>query len=170
MTNDELISLLMEFVRSIGIPVYSSKIDAQTFLPGLLINQGAVIVDTDKLKYPGDILHEAGHLAVVLPEDRLQLHANAAENRNDKEAEEMMVIAWSYAACIHLGIDPHIVFHEDGYKGGGESLVENFSQGRYVGVSMLQWAGMTVESKPAREKGLLAYPYMLNWVRTFIAR
>jgi hypothetical protein len=35
--------------------------------------------------------------------------------------EEMAAIAWSYAACVHLGLEPTVVFHSDGYKGGSES-------------------------------------------------
>jgi hypothetical protein len=165
MSEEEITSSIIQFLRSIGLPVYFANIDADTFLPGILINKGAIIIDKHKLKYPGDILHEAGHLAVVLPEERNQLAGNAAENRSQHEAEEMMSIAWSYAACIHLGIDAHIVFHEHGYKGGGSTLVENFSQGRYVGVPMLQWLGMTLENKKAVEKGTLPYPHMLKWLR-----
>ena len=29
-----------------------------------------------------------------------------------KAAEEMMAIAWSYAAVVHLGLDASVVFHE----------------------------------------------------------
>lgn len=165
MTNEEIISILTKFLRSIGVQVYYANIDAETFLPGILLNKGAIIIDKNKLKYPGDILHEAGHLAVVPPAERSELTGNAAENRSQHEAEEMMSIAWSYAACIHLGIDPHIVFHEHGYKGGGSMLVENFSNGRYIGVPMLQWLGMTLETRKATEKGLLPYPQMLKWLR-----
>ena len=36
-----------------------------------------------------------------------------------------------------LGIDASEVFHEEGYKGAGESLVENFEKGGWVGVPLL---------------------------------
>ena len=53
----------------------------------------------------------------------------------------MMAIAWSYAAAVHLGLDPAVVFHEAGYRGGSGSLIENFAQERYIGVPICNgWA------------------------------
>src|SRR6185295_11016435 len=103
-------------------------------------------IDKNKMMYPGDLLHEAGHIAVTAKEKRNMLDGNL-ENNESGGALEMMAIAWSYAACIHLNLDPHIVFHENGYKGDGESIVENFQQGRFFGTPMLQWCGMTIEPK-----------------------
>ena len=34
-----------------------------------IFEQGSIVIDKDALLYPGDILHEAGHIAVV-PADR----------------------------------------------------------------------------------------------------
>jgi hypothetical protein len=44
-------------------------------------------------------------------------------------------------------------------------MLENFAQGHYVGVPMLQWVGMTLEPRPAQEQGLQPYPHMLHWLR-----
>lgn len=77
-----------------------------------------------------------------------------------REAEEMMAIAWSYAACVHLGIDAKFVFHDNGYKGGGSSIAENFKEGRYFGVPVLKWVGMC--NNPEEENG---YPKMIKWLR-----
>ena len=60
----------------------------------------------------------------------------------------MMAIAWSYAASVHLQLDPSVVFHADGYRGGSQSLIENFTGGRYIAVPTLQWLGMTAEGGP----------------------
>ena len=54
----------------------------------------------------------------------------------------MAAIAWSWAALVHLRLDPAVVFHQEGYRGGSQSLIENFSMGRFVGVPMLRWMGM----------------------------
>jgi hypothetical protein len=81
-----------------------------------------------------------------------------------KAAEEMMAIAWSYAAAVHLGLEPGVVFHEGGYKGGAESLIENFTNGRYIGVPMLQWIGLTFDERRAKEMGIEPYPRMTKWV------
>ena len=56
-----------------------------------------------------------------------------------------------------------IVFHPDGYKGGSESILENFGQGRYFGVPILQWYGMTNER--LSENNTLVFPKMVSWIR-----
>lgn len=153
------------FLRSIGIPVIVGSTEGDDFLPGLSIEEGKIIIDETKLKYPGDILHEAGHIAVVPAAERIGLNAAGIAQRENREAEEMMAIAWSYAACIHLKTDPHFVFHAGGYKGGGSHLAENFSNKRYIGLPMLQWVGMTVDEKNAAIKNIEPYPAMIKWLR-----
>src|SRR4051812_25598768 len=124
--NQQSISALLDkcihFLNSIGIPVIERPIAAGSFLPGLSIEQGCIVIDRHNLKYPGDILHEAGHIAIVPSAERITLDASALAEREHREAEEMMAIAWSYAACVHLKLDPYYVFHDDGYKGGGSYI------------------------------------------------
>ncbi len=154
------------FVEELGIPVVSKSLSEEDcFLPGLLIENGAIIIDTEKLKYPGDILHEAGHIAILVPEERKTLMGIGIADRKDRAAEEMAAIAWSYAACVHLDIDPAFVFHGQGYQGGGEYIVENFSKGQFFGVPMLQYYGMSAEPHKATEFGWPAYPNMKCWLR-----
>ncbi|MEI7472527.1 MAG: hypothetical protein WCJ85_09720 [Chitinophagaceae bacterium] len=153
------------FINSIGISVIFQPIESASFLPGLSIHNGSIMVDKTKLKYPGDILHEAGHIAVVPAAERATLCEADIAVRKDRGAEEMMSIAWSYAACIHLQLDPSFVFHDQGYKGGGGSIADNFSQGQYFGVPMLQWVGLALEEKRAAEENKPAYPVMLQWIR-----
>ena len=59
------------------------------------------------------MLHEAGHLAVMTPKKRAKCGDNAGKNIG----EEIGAICWSYAALTHLGLDPTVVFHPQGYKG-----------------------------------------------------
>ncbi len=155
----------VQFLQSIGIAVKFGCIDTDTFLPGISIDKGAIIVDSAKLKYPGDILHEAGHIAVVPAAERSLLCEHDIAKRDMRDAEEMMSIAWSYAACVHLGIDASFVFHDEGYKGGGSSIAENFKQGHYFGVPMLQWTGMALEKNDEAQPGKPVYPNMLQWLR-----
>ena len=68
-----LLQRCVEFLNSIGIETTFRKIGNKSFLPGLLINKGMIIIDKDVLEHPGDILHEAGHLAVVPAMDRQTL-------------------------------------------------------------------------------------------------
>lgn len=153
------------FLNSIGIKTIFRKIEGSSFLPGLSIEAGAIIIDREQLKYPGDILHEAGHIAVIANADRAELDAAGLEQRQNREAEEMMAIAWSYAACVHLGLSPYFVFHDEGYKGGGSYIADNFLDKKYFGLPMLQWVGMAADEKNAALSGIRPYPKMIKWMR-----
>ena len=48
-----------------------------------------------------------------------------------------MAPAWSYAACLHIGLDPHIVFHSEGYKDESKNIIQNFTEGIYLRVPAL---------------------------------
>ena len=152
------------FLESIGIPILFGPITQPSFLPGLLIENGAIIIDKSQLAHPGDLLHEAGHIAVTPANKRSLLNPQSILNSDQRDTEEMMAIAWSYAAAVHLDIDAHLVFHPDGYHGGGASIVENFQAGRYFGTPMLQWCKMTIEPQHA-SPGQASYPTMLKWMR-----
>ena len=145
----DLTDRITAFLEAIGVPCRRGTIADATVLPGILIEHGGIVYDEDTLRYPGDLLHEAGHLAVMTPERRLRARPNVGKYA----AEEMMAIAWSYAAAVHLGLDPAIVFHEDGYRGGSAALIQAFTLPTPVGVPMLQWLGMTKE-----------YPAMIRWL------
>lgn len=158
---DPTTATIVAFLRRIGIEVRAGELAEATFLPGILIDRGGLVVDERRLSFPGDLLHEAGHLAVAAPERRAEMGANAGPDA----AEEMMAIAWSYAALVHLGLEPSVVFHPEGYKGGSESLIEAFSSGSPFGVPMLQWLGMTCDGRTAPVRGVPPYPHMLRWLR-----
>lgn len=151
---------ITDFLVEIGIQIHFETIHEPTFLPGIFIRQGELVIDKDKLLYPGDIVHEAGHLAVMPPRIRKDMTGDIGSD--DKHiAGEIAAIAWSYAVCLHLGIDPYIVFHEHGYKGGGAHLVESFEQGSEMGVPLLVWQEMT-ESVRSNSTAF-SFPKMRNW-------
>jgi len=160
----ELFDKIIDFLRGIGLKIKFEELNTECFLPGISIVDGELVIDLNKLKYPGDILHEAGHIAVVPSEERSTLNEHSIAQREHKDAEEMMAIAWSYAVCVHLEIDAAFVFHEYGYKNGGSSIAENFKEGRYFGVPMLQWVGMALEKR--NNKNMPVYPSMLLWLRS----
>lgn len=152
----------ISFIRSLGIEINWVESLSSTIVPGFAIDRGVLQICEAEVLYPGDILHEAAHLAVVPESDRPTLSNTSIGQRPHYQAEEIMCIAWSYAACLHLKLDPDFVFHGDGYKGGGGYLAENFNDGRYIGVPMLQYAGMALESATGDQA---VYPAMIKWVR-----
>jgi hypothetical protein len=146
-------------VRGIGIDVRAASLPEKTFLPGLDVRHGAILADEERLTFPGDILHEAGHIAVADPAHR------SAWALTPDDGDELTSIAWSYAALRHLELDPAIVFHAGGYKGASASIIENFNAGRYFGVPLLELYGMSFEPRHAAAKNVPPYPHMLRWVR-----
>ncbi|MNI63605.1 hypothetical protein D3C73_1189880 [compost metagenome] len=157
------ISPILSFLDRIGLLYKLTEIDGQTFLPGLKLSEGILIIDINKLLYPGDILHEAGHLACMPPEIRQGMSDDLVPS-DLHQGGEMMAIAWSYAACIHLNIDPIVVFHENGYQSGGKNIIENFQQGSFMGAPLLQWCGMTFDNIQAEKNQAQPFPYMQSWL------
>jgi len=159
MFSDPLVIKLVTFVRSIGIEVQACSIDWKTRFPGLEVRAGAVLVDERQLIHPGNILHEAGHIAVHDP--ALRAHPKFLPTKG----EEMGTLAWSYAAALHLGLSAEVVFYPGSYTGWATALLENFAEGRYIGVPLLQRYGMAVEPRFAPERGVEPYPHMIRWIR-----
>ncbi len=157
----ELIGIIQAFLNEIGIETREQVLPEATFLPGLLIDQGILLIDPKRLLYPGDILHEAGHMAVSLPEDRARLGGNVTADRPDKAGDELAVLLWTYAACCHLRLNPAVVFHPDGYKGQSDWLIEQFTSGLYMGLPLLIWMGLTSEPNPSGA----GFPGMRRWLR-----
>ena len=162
MNNDTTVATLINFIQSIDIPVQFENITRQTFLPGITIRNGVLVVDREKLLYPGDLLHEAGHIAVTPSAERRLLDEERTEQFDD--GNEMAAIAWSYAACRHLNIDPRVVFHEHGYKGQNEKLINDFNNGQCMGAPLLDWHGMANYGQHNPEWATNRYPNMKHWL------
>ena len=156
-----LVEKIAGFLRSISLAADHGTLDGTAFLPGLALVAGRIVIDEKTLLYPGDILHEAGHLAVTPAAERPACGGNLGVGGG----EEMAAIAWSYAAALHIGIDPTIVFHPHGYRSGSDSLLEDFREGRFLAVPLLQWMGLTFDEKSAVARGCAPYPHMIRWLR-----
>lgn len=151
-SNGEL-DQIMAFLRAIGLSLREQELPETCVLPGISVDAGVLLIDRQKLLFPGDLLHEAGHLAVVPSAQRALLTIDVG----DDGGLEMGAIAWSYAAAVAIGLPAEVVFHDSGYKGGADSLRTNFAAGRYIGVPILQWRGLT-------DRNSKSYPEMLKWL------
>jgi hypothetical protein len=159
MRSEEAITRIVAFLERIGIAVYVERAAGTSPIPGASIRDGALLFDP-ALPYPGDLLHEAGHIAVTDPALRPTLRVPPRD-----AAEEMAAIAWSYAAALAAGIDPTLVFHAHGYRGGGDYLIAAMEGGGGPGVPMLQYYGMTANSRDAGALARAAFPQMSRWLR-----
>lgn len=158
---DPLVAQIVPFLESIGIPVLVEPVPGDSLLPGATVRGDTLVFDPETLPYPGDLLHEAGHIAVSDPATR-----STQSEVSSNPSEEMAAMAWSYAAAVQIGIDPAHVFHTDGYQGGGEGYLRSYTKGgNGIGVPMLQYYGMSAEPHQAAALGLEPFPAMARWLR-----
>jgi hypothetical protein len=148
--DDQVAGRIAGFLARIGIPL-TLEPAGDGLLPGLNVRDGGIIADLGRLIHPGDLLHEAGHIAVTDPALRPTLN-----DVSDDPGEEMAAIAWSWAAAGELGLEPELVFHADGYRGGSATIIDAFSSRRWFGVPLLACWGMTEEA---------IFPRMTRWLR-----
>lgn len=187
----ETLAPITDFLRTIGIGVEFGEGAANGFLPGINIHAGTIHVDPETLVGSGDLLHEAGHIA-ILPR---RLHAKLGRDLHaDMEAsiaaeagpgvpadpllalplqmDELMAQAWSYAAALHLGVPPGCVFFPGSYRHdayeGTHPLQKWLESGTHYGPNALAGIGMTGFSGLFAfmgDNGLPPYPAMTRWVQ-----
>lgn len=160
-THREYLPAIVTAIETVGIPVRWEPVGDDAKLPGIHIGRGGLSVDADRLRYAGDVLHEAGHLAVLAPEDRAAVTGTLRADG----AEETAALAWSYAMAGRFGLPLEVVFH-NGFKAGGAWLRETFAAGHVLGQPMLQYWGMTrLDPDDPDRAHLPLYPEMGCWLR-----
>ncbi|MEM5566281.1 hypothetical protein WNY78_14260 [Psychroserpens sp. AS72] len=147
---------IISFLNEIGIDVIKANLGDNTFLPGLQLQGQTILVDEEKLKYPGDLLHEAGHIAVTEKQLRPLIGTNKIGEDWPGLGDEIVAILWSYAALDHLKLDPKVVFHSEGYKNASPWFIEQFTSGVYMGLPLLEWMGVCDTE---------TFPKMKRWLR-----
>jgi len=147
------------FLASIGIETELGSVAGDSLLPGITVRSGRLRVDPATPAYPGDLLHEAGHLAVHDPATRA-----STDEPGDDPGDEMAAIAWSVAAAKACGVPLETLFHPGGYRGWSQCLPEAFATGGF-GIPLLAAYGMTAERHRAAEWGVPAFPAMTRWLR-----
>lgn len=163
--DEALAQRIIGFLRQIGIDVQEGELPPGSFLPGVRITRGGLLVDLQQLLWPGDLLHEAGHLAVVPAAVRAALDDALQEAPDVQYGGEIEATAWAWAASRYLGLDAAVLFHDGGYRGHAAGLRLSFEMGVFLGVSGLVHTGMTTFSRDATQTGLPAYPQMRIWLR-----
>jgi hypothetical protein len=156
----EILSRILAFLREIGLEVREEPLSEPTVLPGVTVARGGLVFDRARLAHPGDLLHEAGHLA-VLPADERATRDGALD---DGGGAEMAAIAWSFAAAVFLRLPGEVVFHPEGYKGGSTALLKAFKDVCGVGVPVLEWRGLTDFQRPGSQASPTRFPAMKRWL------
>ncbi len=161
----ELLDAIVSFLNGVGISVREGLVPESSFLPGIRVHGGGLILDRALLRWPGDLLHEAGHIAVAPAALRPTLSDGVEVVASVPHASEAEVTAWAFAAVCHLRLDPAVLFHAGGYRGHSAGLINTFANGVYPGAFGLAKAGMTLVGPEAVRAGLLPYPAMTLWLR-----
>jgi hypothetical protein len=156
---------ILHFLNEIQINVIEKELEDATFLPGLAIASNCIQIDFDKLLYPGDILHEAGHFAVTTSEERVLIGTDSMPNEWPTQGDEIVSMLWSYAALRHLELPIEFVFHPNGYKNESPWLIENYTNEIYIGLPLLEWMGLTLSKERASQEGEKPFPTMIKWLR-----
>lgn len=158
------ISVMLDFLEEIGIPTAEAENPAPSFVPGLAIVGGIIYYDRARMLYPGDLLHEAGHIAVTHPEER-PLSGTDELKGWPSDGDEIATILWSFAAARYLQIPLEVVFHENGYKGQSDWLIEQFESKTYIGLPLLEWMGLCNSAALADDPDAPVFPNMIKWLR-----
>lgn len=161
----ELTDRIVAFLRDVGITVSEGAVAGDAFLPGVRIQSGALVFDRRTLTWPGDLLHEAGHIAVTPAALRDTLSDDLDGHAADAHGGEAEATAWAYAANVALGLEPDVLFHAGGYHGNATALILTYTAGVYPGCAGLAAAGMTLPGSAAGACNAAPYPNMLRWLR-----
>lgn len=156
---------IVDFLRDIGLPVAEAALPGDTFLPGIAIRDGGLIVDPDRLRWPGDLLHEAGHLAVLPQALRAQASDDLADEQDVPHAGETEAMAWAWAAVHAIGLPPEVLMHEGGYHGQAAAVLQMYAVGIVPGLRGLCESGMTAARGFTPDPIDIQYPQMLRWLR-----
>lgn len=173
---------VVSFLRGIGIP--SDVVPgAKGFMPGVRIHQGGLQISPEAAL--GDVLHEAGHLAVlpgrfrrlacddVSVVQRLMLdtvdfsNPDVGEARAALQSGDAEATAWAWAAGEYLELDRAQVVRNRDYGGAGRDVRISLEARAYLGINGLASAGFCVTRPGPLEKmrGLPAYPRLAMWVQ-----
>lgn len=179
---------VLGFLADIGQPfVLVDDADrAEGFLPHIRVERGVLHIHGDV--FPGDILHEAGHLCTMPEHFRRQASGNLYEvfgamcqfieknnhllaaypeckfTRALMQCSDPEATAWQYAAAMHLGMPDEAIFPPGSYgPGGPESTLFQLKNRAYIGINGLQAAGWTTLRGSQHNPCKAVYPELAFW-------
>lgn len=148
------------------------------FINGVAIKNGELIVD--RSCSISNLLHEAGHLAVLPKEYRKQasgdlgdvlrkmyreIDCSKEENRRYMQCEDAEATAWAYAFGVRCGVPFDLIIDDDQYDGTGRDVLESLALGSGFGVKGLARMGWCASSIiHSKASGLPMYPNLVKWI------
>lgn len=168
---------ILDFLGAIGIGtiIHTDKITGN-FFPKVKIINGWLTYNPDAI--PSDILHEAGHIALVPFKYRSMCQADmgasikAIWDKANLEGEigadtyifraliqcsDPEATAWAWAAGNLLGIPEDQIIRDHDYNGEGKEIRQMLSGNCYMGINGLRAAGMIDSVRD--------FPKMKRWIQ-----
>jgi len=168
------------FLRSIGLQLIEDS-EAKGFCTAVTIHDGTIRFDPTRA-VASDLLHEAGHLAVIPAEYRPRAGDNvdeiietmcaeigaaiATDPNYDPDAPHIRAImqageteatAWAFAAGRASGLPDHVIIQDHDYDGAGRDVRIGLAMNAYLGINGLVHGGMCVSTK--------TYPALTRWLQ-----
>lgn len=170
------------FLAGIGFHVVRDIKPRTSFIPGVFINGMTICVDPTSLASPGDILHDAGHQAIIpsmfrprvsgdisksfgpLADEYFDTHNFLVDDNGTEDFTYRALLqvgeneaqAWSFAAAIAAEIPLRSVFHDGAYNGDGATIEVMMRINSHFGINGLQAAKMT---------RVVDFPKMIRWLQ-----
>lgn len=172
-----------------GLPVREGTPGASSFMPYVAVERGALVVDLEHA-FAGDLLHEAGHLAVIpgrfrpLASGNLRdvLQATLAHVRENPEglmqwpedptvrqcmqSQEAEAVAWSFASAHHIGLPREMVYAESSPWGDKANRLEADAEETLcrLGAAGLASAGWTSTAPMGPNWPTPQFPKLAFWL------
>lgn len=181
---------VVSFLERIGLRVErveAAQVEA-SFLPSVLVSEGGLKVCMEEA-FPGDILHEAAHLAVIPASFRPYANGDLREVENKMaqylednpeamlsypedplaravlQAAEAEATAWQYAAAQEIGLPLRWVFPVGSYDGDRVELLRGLRNNAYLGINGLRAAGWTQVRASPYQPDVPVYPKLKFWLQ-----
>lgn len=173
----------INFLNEIGLECEIEP-GANGFLSTVRIERGKLFVDPSALA--ADILHEAGHLAVLPGRFRSIVGKDIGkiqtlifktvdfENPDEGEARAALqcgdqeATAWAWAAGKKIGLDDQSIIDGASYAGEGKNIRIMLSTNRYMGINGLAAAKFCVVPPGylGKHLNLPTYPELKMWLQS----
>lgn len=181
----------LAFLQDIGLPVAMATPEEAwpaSFCADVRIERGGLRVRPSARI--SNVLHEAGHLAVVPARFRPLLHDDvdaglrammaqlSEENlppddlayRAALQAGEAEATAWAWAAGVHLGLAPQVIIEDHEYNGEGPVIRWGLQHDAYLGINGLFHAEFCGRGPLGKLRGWPLYPTLRFWLQGGSAR
>lgn len=176
-----MLSQTIHFLNHIGLPTaIVDETPKSSFMPHLFIRHGTLEVTRDVLI--GDLLHDAGHLAVIPGRLRHLMHGNLyrsfeaifeqiADLPHDHpevvamiHSDDPAATAWAWACGVHLGIPHEDIITDASFGDAGADIRCMLSHHQYVGIHALQSSGFCAAHGMCHPT-LPVFPQLQFWVK-----